>query len=156
MYFSYHHATAPMMWVLFGLMGIEAAVLHFCVALWKPWLALLLSLFSLSAMAWLIIFIRSLTHCPVLLSDDGLSWRCGNVRRIDVPVAQIAGIRYDWDGALIKARDTFNGALVAYPNIVIDLREPVALGRRKIRRLAHKLDDPQAFVAALAGLLHKI
>jgi hypothetical protein len=155
MSFSYHRGVAPMMWVLFGLAAVEAAVVHGLVALWNPWPALILSLLSLSAMAWLILFIRSLARCPVLLGDGMLSWRCGSLRRVDVPLAQLAGIREEWDAALVKARDTFNGALIAYPNIVVDLRTPIRLGRREIVRLAHRLDDPEAFAAALAGLLRE-
>jgi hypothetical protein len=144
-----------MMWVLLGLVVIETAVLHFLVALWSPSVALLLSVFGLSTLLWLIVFIRSLARCPILLGDGFLSWRCGNVRRIDVPLAQIVGIRDDWDGAVIKSRDTFDGALVAYPNIVIELGRPIMVGRRTIWRLAHRLDDPEAFAAALTGLLRE-
>ncbi len=153
MSFSYHRGVAPMLWVLFALAAVEAAVVHLLVALWSPIAALLLSLLSLSAMVWLVLFIRSLSRCPVLLGEGVLSWRCGGLRRVDVPLAQVAGVRDAWDGALIKARDTFNGALIAYPNMVVELRVPVRLGRREIRRLAHRLDAPEVFAAALVERL---
>lgn len=150
--FSYHRGIAPMMWVLLGLMLVEAGVMHLLIALWSVRIALALSILSLSAAVWLILLIRSLAQCPVLLADGMLTWRCGNLRRVDLPLSQIAGLRADWDRPLVRARDTFNGALIAHPNIMIDLHRPVRAGRREIVRLAHRLDDPEAFVAALAGL----
>lgn len=144
-----------MMWVFFGLVVIETAIVHLLVALWSPGAALLLSVFGVSALIWLILFIRSLSSRPVWIGEGRLIWPCGMLRTVVVPLDQVAGIRADWDGILVKARDTFNGALIAYPNIMVDLRAPVHIGRREIARLAHKLDDAEAFAAALAGLVRK-
>lgn len=151
----YHRAVAPMMWVLFTLICLETAVIHGLVALWSGKLALLLSLFSLATLIWLGLFIRSLARCPVRLDADRLVWRCGSLRSLCVPVEAIAGFRSEWDRTLLKSRSSFNAALIAYPNIMIVLDPPVAMGRREIHRLAHRLDDPQAFVAALDVILRR-
>ena len=43
-----------------------------------------------------------------------------------------------------------NLSLLAYPNVLVVLAEPVAGRRgRPIRAIAHRLDDPSAFVEAV-------
>jgi len=148
--FAYHRSLAPMMWVLAGLIVVEGAVVHLLIALWSPVAALALSVLSVLALAWLVMLIRSFRTMPVEIGPDGLLWRCGTLRAVTVPLVGIAGLRAEWDGALVKDRATLNLALIAWPNIVIDLAEPFMLGRRRIERLAHKLDDREAFVAALS------
>lgn len=143
---------APMMWVLFGLVCVETAVLHGLVALWSGRAALIFSALGLGMLVWVISLIRSLRRLPVILTPDHLIWRCGSLRTLTVPVAAIAGLPADWDSATLKSRAVFNGALIAYPNILIALDPPVVMGRRQIRWLAHKLDEPQAFVATLDAI----
>jgi len=151
--FAYHRSLAPMMWAFFALVLVETLAVHLLVALWSPALALGFSAMSLAALIWLTALIRSFAREPVIIEPTSLLWRCGRLRGIAVPLAQIAGVRSAWDGPLIKDRATFNAALIAWPNIVIDLKAPVPLGRRTVTRLAHKLDDRDAFVAALSRLL---
>ncbi|WP_235523548.1 hypothetical protein [Sphingobium sp. Leaf26] len=52
--FSYDRAIAPMMWVVFGLICIEAGVTHFVDALWNGPVAIFLSVLSLASVAWLV------------------------------------------------------------------------------------------------------
>lgn len=151
--FAYHRSLAPMMGVLAGLIVIEGAVLHLLVALlWSPWAALILSLPSLLALGWLVMLIRSLRTRPVEIGEGVLVWRCGTLRSVTVPLARIAGLRAGWDRPLVRDRATLNLALIAWPNVVLELAEPILLGRRRITRLAHKLDDRDAFVAARSRL----
>ena len=149
--FSYHRAVAPMLWVLLGLMAVETSVVHLLVALWSPRAALVLSLLSLATIGWFVLFIRSLRHHPVRIGPDGLVWPVGTLRSLTIPRSQVAGLRDDWILADLKAAGLFNGALVAHPNIVIVLDPPVRAGRRTIRYLAHRLDDPAAFIAAFSA-----
>ncbi len=152
MNFAYHRSLAPMMWVLFALVLIETAVVHLLVALWSPVVALILSLGSVAAVIWLVSLIRSFRARPVRIADGRLHWPAGRLRALEIDVKQIAGLRSEWDADLLKARTCFNAALIAYPNIVIELTAPVAMGRRQVERIAHKLDDREAFVAALSRL----
>lgn len=149
--FSYHRAVAPMLWVLLGLMVVETSVVHLLVALWSPRAALVLSLLSLATIAWFISFIRSFRHHPVRITSEGLVWPVGKLRSITIPWSQVAGLRDDWTLAELNAAGLFNGALVAHPNIVIALDPPAKAGRRTIRYLAHRLDDPVAFIAAFSA-----
>ncbi len=155
MTFVYHRSIAPMMWVFLSLVVIETAVVHLLLAFWSPVAAAILSSVSLATLIWLIILIRSFRTCPVRIEDGRLHWPAGSLRTVTADLAGIAGARESWNGDLVKARSTFNAALLAYPNVVIELKTPILLGRRSIERLAHKLDDPDAFVGALNRLLEQ-
>lgn len=45
-----------------------------------------------------------------------------------------------------------NLGLIAYPNVLVELAEPVRRRRRAIRAVAHRFDDPAAFIAALESV----
>ena len=151
--FPYHRSLAPMMGVFLALAGIELVVVHLLVALWRPWVALLLSLFSLATIAWVVALIRSFKRLPVRIAGGILIMRAGNLHRMDIPLADVAGLRPAWDAAALRQRDVLNLAMIAYPNIVLDLRRPIRLGRRReIRAVAHRFDDPVAFARAIARL----
>lgn len=151
--FFYHRAIAPMMWVLLGLVCIEAFITHFLIALWSARIALILSSFSLATLIWLILFIRSFRFRPVIIQRDQLIWPAGSLRTVTVPLAQIRRRHDHWTLDAIRREGVFNAALITHPNIVIELDPPLLSGQRIIRYLAHKLDDPQAFNAALDDLL---
>lgn len=147
--FSYHRAVAPMMWAFVALAAIELVVVHLLISHWSRAAALVLSVLTLGSVGWLIGVIRSFRRLPVLITADTLVMRVGTLRGVTVPLAQVAGLRPTWDGAALKRRDVLNLALIAYPNVVIDLKAPLP-GRRRIVALAHRLDEPAAFGAALA------
>ena len=153
-FFSYHRAVAPMMWVLLGLVGIEAAVTHGLVALWNGRVALILSGISLGVAIWLARYILSFETHPVRLTPLELVWRAGHLRAVTVPITQVRARREHWTLASIR-QGAFNAALIAHPNIVLELDPPVRKGRRTIRYLAHRLDDPQGFNVALDALLRR-
>lgn len=48
-----------------------------------------------------------------------------------------------------------NLALIAYPNVMIDLRQPVVSGRRTITTVAHRMDDLPGFLTALNDGMHR-
>ena len=66
-------------------------------------------------------------------------------------MAAVAGFRENWTSAELKARGVSNLALIAYPNIWIDLAEPIVGRRGPIRAIAHKFDDPIGFRSAVEG-----
>ncbi len=68
------------------------------------------------------------------------------------PIANVAGPRTGWDWAALKARDLLNMAMLAYPNVVVDLAMSVRRGKKAIRAVAQRLDDPAAFATALATI----
>lgn len=150
--FAYHRSLAPMLWALVGISIVEMAVVHALIALWKPAIGLVLSGASLVGIVWLVRLIRSFRRLPVLVGENLVVMRAGTLRRIDVPADAIAGLRANWTAATIRDPAMLRLSLLAYPNVVIDLAEPIVVGRRAIRAIAHRLDDPGAFSAAIAQL----
>ena len=151
--FAYHRSVAPLMWVLVAIASVELLVSHFLVALLVGWtVALVLSALTLASVIWLVTVIAAMRRLPVLLDDRTLTMRAGSLKQVVVPLANVAGLRGSWDAAAVKERSVKNLALISYPNIVVDLKEPLA-DRRGTRAIAHRLDDPEAFASALAARL---
>lgn len=141
-----------MMWVFVAIASVELVVVHLLVALWRPWFAAILSVFSLATVVWLIGVIRSFKALPVLIDGERLALRVGRLKGVDVALDNVRGLRSGWDAAALRSPGVLNLALIAYPNVVLDLRQPVACGRRTIGSVAHRLDDPAAFVRAIEPL----
>ena len=141
-----------MMWAFMAIVIAETLIVHLLVALWKPWVAVALSVLSIATLVWLINAIRSFKRLPVEIVDGTLIWQAGRLKHICVPVAQVAGLRRDWTAAELKDRSVLNCALIAYPNVFVELSASVPMGRRSISALAHRLDDPASFMAAITNL----
>lgn len=147
--FAYHRGIAPMLWVLIGLSAIELGVVHALLVLWNGWVALVVSLMTASAMIWLIALVRSMPRLPVLLDNQRLVLRVGFFRRFEIMLQDVACVRTSWESRAEKAKTVSNLALIAYPNVMIDLAEPVLSRRRAITTVAHRMDDLPGFLAAL-------
>jgi hypothetical protein len=140
------------MWVFVGLGGVELVVVHLLVALlWSRTAALVLSLVTLVSLVWLVRVIASMKRLPVQLGERELVMRVGTLRSVTVPLQQIVGLREGWTGDDLKRRDVLNLALIAYPNVLVNLRTPLPW-RSGVRAIAHRLDDPAAFARALERL----
>ena len=150
--FSYHKAIAPMIWVLIGLSSVELVVVHLLLAHWWPRVAAVVAIATMMGIGWLVTVVRSFRGMPVLLDADRLLMRVGRLRSVSVPTDHIGGLRSSCDGAALKQRHVLNLALIAYPNVVVDLTAPIEVGRRQISTIAHRLDDPAGFAAALNRL----
>ncbi len=150
--FSYHKAIAPMIWVLIGLSSVELVVVHLLLAHWWPRISIAVATVTLGTIVWLVTVVRAFRTMPVVLEADRLLMRTGRLRSVSVATKQIAGLRSSCDAATLKQRHVLNLALIAYPNTVIDLVAPVAVGRRQILTIAHRLDDPAGFADALKRL----
>ncbi len=150
--FSYHKAIAPMIWVLIGLSSIELVVVHLLLAHWWPRVAAVVAIVTVVGIVWLVMIVRSFRGMPVLLDADRLLMRVGRLRSVSVPTDLIRGLRSSCDAVALKQRDVMNLTLIAYPNVVVDLTAPIAVGRRRIATIAHRLDDPAGFAAALNRL----
>jgi hypothetical protein len=141
-----------MVWALVGLSVVELFVVHLLIALlWNPVAAFVLSLFAAAMTVWLVLFIRSFARNPVTVDAERVVMRVGFLRRVDVPLSSVAAVRSSFSAEQLKAPGVLNLALLAYPNILLELGEPVPLGRRRrpIRAIAHCLDDPDSFREAL-------
>ncbi|KQM72112.1 hypothetical protein ASE72_11725 [Sphingomonas sp. Leaf20] len=141
-----------MIWVLIGLSTVELVVVHLLLAHWWPRIAIAVAAVTLGMIMWLVTVVRAFRSMPVVLEADRLLMRTGRLRSVSVATQQIAGLRSSCDAATLKQRHVLNLALIAYPNTVIDLLAPVAVGRRQISTIAHRLDDPAGFADALNRL----
>jgi len=148
--FAYHRSLTPNLAVLLGLAVCETLVLHVvAMALWGWTVAIVLGLLDLSLVLWIARMIRDLKTHPVTIADGVLTMRFGRMKAIAIPVGGIAGLRGQWDAAALKEPGVANLALATWPNVVVDLAEPVLRRGKPVRAVAHKLDDPVAFASAL-------
>ncbi|WP_019833737.1 hypothetical protein [Sphingomonas sp. PR090111-T3T-6A] len=152
--FSYHRSIGPMLGVLLGIALVETVVVHIvAMALWGWKVAVALAVVDLSAVAMLVRLLRSFRTRPVTIEGRRLVMRLGHRTVVPVDIDDIAGFRTDWDAAAIKSKSVLNLALIAWPNVVFDLARPIEVRRRRIiSTIAHRLDDPVAFHAAMARL----
>jgi hypothetical protein len=151
--FSYSRALAPLMWAFACITAVELPVTHLLVsAIWSHVAAIILSVLGLAVLIWTIVFTRSLKRRPVLVDDESVTMRIGTVKSIRVPIGHIAGLRTSWPREELKQRGVLNFALINYPNVMLDLDPPLPDGKRRLRAIAHRLDDPAGFAAAVAQL----
>lgn len=142
------------MWAFVAITAVELPVVHLLVAsLWSHVAASILSLISLAMILWLIAFIRSLSRRPVLVDETEVTMRIGLLKSVTVPAASIAGLRTSWPRESLKQRGVLNFALINYPNVMLDLDPPLQGRRGKLIAIAHRLDDPSGFAAAIGRLL---
>ena len=147
-----YRVIAPPLWALVGIMAGELIVVHLILAHWTIWGAMILSVLSLGIVGWEVFGLLSMPRMPVLVGRDVLVMRAGRIKGARVPIAQVRGLRREWDSAALKQRGVLNLALVSYPNILIDLTAPLP-GRRRVTAIAHRLDDPVGFADALQAAL---
>ncbi|MEG3122847.1 hypothetical protein [Sphingomonas sp. GB1N7] len=154
MEFAYHRSLGPMIGVLLGIAIVEMCVVHLVVAALWGWIAaVIVGVIDLSLVVWLVALLRSFKRLPVTIVGGVLKMQAGSLRSVTIPVGQIAGLRKSWDAAAIKDRGVLNLALASWPSVVVDLREPIVMRRgRAVKAIAHKLDDPAAFHAAIVAL----
>lgn len=151
--FAYDKALAPLLWVFACIMAAELLVTHLLVsALWSHVAASLFSALSLAALVWTLRFIRSLRRRPVLVDGEGVTMRIGSLKTVRVSAGSISGLRTAWPREELKRRGVLNFAMINYPNVMLDLDPPLPGRRRPIAAIAHRLDDPAGFVAAVGQL----
>jgi len=148
--FANHRGVVPLLWAFVVLAGLELVGAHLLLSLWSHKAAWAMSVVTLLSLIWLISWVRSWKRFPHELLNDKLRLHAGSLRHVDVPLAAIEGVSGEVPMDLVKARDTRNLVPVAHPNRMILLREPL-FDRRRTRRYAIRVDDPEAFDAALLG-----
>lgn len=154
--FSYARSVAPMIWALAALATLELFAVHLLVALlWSHAVAALLSLVTGGSILWLVLLVGSFASRPVLVIEEEVVMRVGTLRSVTVPRSSIEAVETAFPPGFTKAPGVLNLALLAYPNVALRLSAPLpGLSRRgaPVRRIAHRLDDPAAFLSALAAV----
>lgn len=152
--FSCHGQTAPMLWALLGLQSIELGVTHLLISHWSERAAIVLSLLTFGGIVYMIAFIRSLRLHPILLTEDGLHLRTGLLSQRFVRYHEIAEALAFPTSEQVNAAETLNMSILAWPNMIVRLREPVPRkrffrARPPITAIAFRPDRPDAFLATL-------
>ena len=133
--FACHRSLAPMRWVLARLPLVELSVAHLRGALlWGRGVALILSIVTAGASAWLVGAIRWFRRLPVLVGRQRVVLRVARIRSIAIHRAAIAGLRGDISAAGAMRGDVLKLPLVARPNGVADPAVPDACGRGRQAR----------------------
>lgn len=149
--FSYQRSVAPSMWMILSIMMVELVVIHPLIALWSVPVAVVLSVLSLGGIGWLLWCVRSFARLPVVLKQDELVMRAGTLKSCRVALTDVVGVTDEFDKADVEAKGTLNLALLAWPNVLVELSGPFRRGGRSINRIAHRLDDAPAFLTALGS-----
>lgn len=152
--FSYHKHLTPMCAALLALSIIEVAVYHLLVGHWNRTAAFVMFIFSDAGLIYLIGLIKSFRFRPVLMTPQGVRIRAGILIDRLVPLDTIASVETNFAGTDVRDPATLNAALIAWPNIVLRLNEPVArrsfLRRREpFSMIVFRLDNPEPFVRLL-------
>lgn len=155
--FAYHRHLQPMMIALLVISCIEIAVTHLLVAHWSRTAAMVMFVISDVSLLYLIGLIKSLRLSPVLLTQAGVRLRAGLLVNRTIPYAAIAAVTANPDGETVRAPDSWNIALLAWPNMLIRLSEPLPPRSRwrrdPVRAVALRLDEPGPFLDALRARL---
>jgi hypothetical protein len=137
-------------WLIGFLLIGETFATHLLLAMWSPLVAWLATASSAYLMLWVIGDAQAIRLYPVAVSGATLHVTLGIRWRAAIPLAEIASvteIRAVPEGAM-------NLALFE-PTVLVTLRTPAELRgllgrRRRADRLALTIDDPKAFIAAVA------
>ncbi len=142
--------------MLLAIMTIELLIVHPLIAFWSVPVALVLSVLSFGTIGWLLWCVLSFDRLPVMLDANELVMRAGALKGCRVPLARIARVTDEIDGTTVTAKGTLNLALLAWPNIVVELHRPIKTDRGSVHRIAHRLADAPTFLAALNEQLEAI
>jgi hypothetical protein len=153
--FAYHRHLAPTCTALLVLQVIEIGVYHIFVGHWNRTAAIVLFVVSDLGLVYLVGLIKSFRFRPVLLTADGVRVRAGILIDTLIPFDQIAGIEPVVTGPIVHDPATCNAALLAWPNVVLNLTRPLPRGSWRRRRplawrIAFRLDEPEPFLRLLA------
>ncbi|WP_435199588.1 hypothetical protein [Qipengyuania sp. 902] len=145
--FSYHRFLLPMIYVFIALQAIELAVMHFLLMIWFG--------LGIAGGLWIVGLAQGFRIHPVLLAEQGLRVRSGGTVDLLVPYDAIAGVMPSFGAEQVKAADTLNHAVLSWPNAMLELdREltvrPLLGAEQRVRRIALRIDESAAFLAALA------
>lgn len=154
--FPYHRNIQPMLWALLFACLVELVAAHVLVGLFfgarAAWAVFALSLIGL---VYVVGLMRSLSKLPLLVSPEGVRVRAGTLIDAWLPLDRIAGAACVINCGDTKRPGFLKAALMAYPNVVLDIAPPVAVRRAngrvvEVTAVGLHPDDGQAFIAAIA------
>ncbi len=149
--FGYHKHLVPIVTVVLTLQAIEIGAMHLLVGLWSATAALVLSVVSLAALIYMVGLVKSFRLKPVLVERDCLRVRSGILIDKRISIDTIAAVRTAFTSEEVKRAGCLEAGLLAWPNILVELRQPVPnpgpfRPERAMDSIAFRLDEPEAFV----------
>ena len=153
--FSYHRFLLPMIYVFLALQAIELAVMHVLLMQWNATVAWIWFSLGIAGGLWIVGLAQGFRIHPVLLTEQGLHVRSGVMVDLLVPYDAIAEVVLSFGAEQVKAADTLNHAVLSWPNAMLELDRkltvrPLIGSEHQIRRIALRIDESAAFLAALA------
>ena len=156
--FSYHRRSGwgAMVVALSLAVAAEATAIHFLLAGWSLTAAWIVTALSVYGGLWLVADWRATRNRPLAVGDDGLLVRVGLRWTARVPAEAVASARRARPGEALDGERTLSTALPGPPDVVVELARPVAVAGpfgldRTVTRLGLAVDEPDAFLAALAS-----
>jgi len=148
--FAYHKHLAPMCTALLLLSAIEIAAYHLLVGHWSRTAAVIMFILSDIGFIYLVGLIKSFRFKPILLTPEGLRIRTGFLMDQFIPFGAIASVQTSFTGERVRDSATLNAALLAWPNILLQLNQPMhrhslLKGSKPFHTVAFRLDDPEPF-----------
>lgn len=156
--FAYHRHLTPMCATLLILSAIEIAAYHLLLGHWSLTATVVMFIMSDVGFVYLVGLIKSFRFKPVLLTPEGVCVRAGFLIDQFVPLDAIVAVEGSFTGEEVRDRNTFNAALLAWPNIMLRLERPMPRcsllkKRGPFVRVAFRLDDPEPFTRLLVWRL---
>lgn len=153
--FSYHRGIRHMLWALLIACLLEVVAAHLLIGfLVGPTAAWVVFGLSLLGLVYLVGVINSLARLPLLVAADGVRVRAGTLIDQWLPIDRITRVSRVTNCGDTKRAGFLKAALMAYPNVLIEL-DPAVSVRRPNGRIAEittvglSPDDSAAFVAAI-------
>lgn len=152
--FSVHRSAAygPIAAGLALALLVETLAVHFLVRAASHTAAWILTASSLYALLWIVGDARALAQRRTTITGDTLQVRFGLRWRADIPLRHIAVVQ-PWRGTPPEGGRAL--ALIGPPNVLVRLNTPAEMTGmygllRRVSDLYLRLDDPDAFLAAIA------
>lgn len=132
----------------------ELAIMHFFLMMWHPTAAWIAFGLSAAGAVWFVALMKSFRIMPVLLDDQTLRVRSGAMVDAAIPRSAIARVVPPFDEATRRRKDTLDTAILAAPNVCLELAHPVAVpslfgATRDVVRVSMRLEESAAFLRAL-------
>jgi hypothetical protein len=158
---SYTYKSARSAGLIFGIglvLAVETTALHALLVGQYPWVAWTLTLSSLSALGWIIAHYRAMGRGAIETTTTHVDMRIGNAISVALARSNIGtAIRPTFRDlpavGTNQGADFINLTKSSQPNVLLTLHDPVVVSmagfKRRARRIAMHLDDPDAFLAEL-------
>lgn len=156
--FAYHKHLAPMCAALLTLSVIELAVYHLLIGHWSQNTAIVMFIISGLGFIYLVGVIKSFRFRPILITPEGIHIRAGILIDRFIPFEALKGIQTSFVGEQIRDAANMNTALLAWPNILLQLHDPLPrqsfLKRKEpFNTISFRLDNPEPFIRILQSRL---